>query len=171
MGWVTKGLPPVPNPLSPVCAGAHTHAHMHTLLPSEPPLPLGPPTPAEVTLLEVDPGWLEGLSDPCSWFPSVSPLALPVAPPRSRVVKGDLEHPHPHSPPHSSPLDWCLPSPPGARSWSSCTDAARRPGERGLGLSRPSEGGRGIRVWSIQLPPLQPLPPTFRGPSLYWGGG
>lgn len=76
-------------------------------------------------------------------------------------MKGPGAHPCP-SPPAFKHTWRYLPSPTGAWSWSSCTDTARRPAERGLGLSWPSGGGQGIRVWSQQLPPLQPLPPTFR---------
>lgn len=65
----------------------------------------------------------------------------------------------------------CPPSPTGAWSWSSCTDTARRPAERGLGLSWPSRGGHDIRVCSGQLPPPQPLPPPCQGPQSHIGVG
>lgn len=53
------------------------------------------------------------------------------------------------------------PSPAGAWSWSSCTDTARRPAERGLGLSWPSRGGRDIRACLHTLStPALPLPPS-----------
>lgn len=104
---------------------------------------------------------MEGLSNPCFWLPDFSPITPPVAPSKDQNHE---ERPGAH--PLPSPAlkhTWrCLPSPAGAWSWSSCTDIARRPAERGRGLSWPSGGGQGIRVWSQQLPPLQPFLSTFR---------
>lgn len=56
----------------------------------------------------------------------------------------------------------------GAWSWSSCTDTARRPAERGLGLSWPSRGGQDIRVCHHTLPPHSNLQCSQRSqvPSL-----
>lgn len=142
----------VPTPPPPVCASAHTCTH--TLLQSLPfPCVLLP----EQRLLfwSWNLGSLEGLSDPCSLVSHPSHHQWPP----HQSHEGRPEPTLLHSSTHGR-----VPSPTGAWSWSSCTDTARRPAERGLGLSWPSGGGQGIRVWSQQLPPLQPLSPTFRVP-------
>lgn len=145
-------LAPCPQSSAPrVCQRTHIVA-------SEPPLALYPPTRAEVALLELEPGLIGRAVRPL--LPGFSPSHHQWPPHQTHEGKPGA-HPLLHPSTHGS-----VPSPTGAWSWSSCTDTACRPAERGLGLSLswPSGGGQGIRVGSQQLPPLQPLSPTFRVP-------
>lgn len=139
--------------------------HEHTLLPAErPPLPLPPPTPRELGLV----GRVRQTLAPCLLAPWLCNLISLVAPSKDQGHEGSPGV-YPPPSPALKHTGRCPPSPTGAWSWSSCTDTARRPAERGLGLSWPSRGGQGIRGWSGQLSPSLASPSVRLGsPVLEW---
>lgn len=84
-----------------------------------------------------------------SWCsPTLAEVSLPEGLPDCSSTQsngGPVQGPEPRPKSRSPPFPFCTqaqtevsPSPAGAWSWSSCTDTARRPAERGLGLSWPS---------------------------------
>lgn len=114
-----------------------------------------------------------------SWCsPTLAEVSLPEGLPDCSSTQssgGPVQGPEPRPKSRSPPFPFCTqaqtevsPSPAGAWSWSSCTDTARRPAERGLGLSWPSRGGQDIRVCHHTLPPHSHLQCSQRSqvPSL-----